>query len=112
MLLNTGIIVGIICWIITSVLLAAMFGAMFSPDKEKITSRIIISSLLLVPSLAIVPLSFAAFIILSIMCFIVLISIFGIRTAVELVRDGVPEMDDDGNIIEKKTPIAPTAPWV
>ncbi len=112
MLLNTGIIVGIICWIITSVLLAAMFGAMFSPDKEKITSRIIISSLLLEPSLAIVPLSFAAFIILSIMCFIVLISIFGIRTAVELVRDGVPEMDDDGNIIEKKTPIAPTAPWV
>tara|TARA_R100001129_G_scaffold15094_1_gene9806 strand:- start:455 stop:793 length:339 start_codon:yes stop_codon:yes gene_type:complete len=112
MLLNTGIIVGIICWAITSVLLAAMFGAMFSPDKEKITSRIIISSLLLVPSLAIVPLSFAAFIILSIMCFIILISIFGIRTAVELVRDGVPEMDDDGNIIEKKAPTAPTAPWV
>jgi hypothetical protein len=110
MLLNTGIIVGIVCWVITSVLLAAMFGAMFSPDKEKITSRIIISSLLLIPSLAIVPLSFAAFILLCIMSFIVLISIFGIRTAVELVRDGVPEMDEDGNIIENSP--KPTAPWV
>ena len=112
MLLNPCIIVGIICWVITSVLMAAMFGAMFSPDKEKFTSRVIISSLLLVPSLAIVPLSFAAFIILCIMSFIILISIFGIRTAIELVRDGVPEMDDDGNIIEKKAPTAPTAPWV
>jgi hypothetical protein len=46
------------------------------------------------------------------MSFIILISIFGIRTAIELVRDGVPEMDDDGNIIEKKAPTAPTAPWV
>jgi len=112
MLLNTCIVVSIVCWAITSLLLATMLGAMFSPDKEKIINRIIISSLLLVPSLAIVPLSFAAFIILCVMSFIVLISIFGIRTAIELVRDGVPEMDEDGNIIESNTKIKPTAPWV
>jgi len=112
MLLSTCIVVSIVCWAITSLLLAAMLGAMFSPDKEKITSRIIISSLLLVPSLVIVPLSFAAFIILCIMSFIILISIFGIRTAIELVRDGVPEMDEDGNIVESNTKIKPTTPWV
>ena len=112
MLLSTCIFVAIVCWIITAILMAAMFGAMFSPDKERLTSRIIISSLLLIPSLAIVPLSFAAFIILCIMSFIILISIFGIRTAIELVRDGVPEMDEDGNIVESNTKIKPTAPWV
>jgi|TARA_R110002020_G_scaffold230032_1_gene440807 hypothetical protein len=111
MLLNTSIIVAIVCWVITAVLMAAAIGAMFSPDKEKLFSRLIISSLLLIPSLAIVPLSFAAFILLCIMSFIILISIFGIRTAIELIRDGVPEMDEDGNIIEDKT-VKPTAPWV
>ena len=30
--------------------------------------------------------------------------------AVELIRDGVPEMDEDGNLIQDK--IKPTAPWV
>ena len=42
----------------------------------------------------------------------ILISIFGIRIAIELIRDGVPEMDDDGNIIEEKPQTNPTAPWV
>jgi hypothetical protein len=111
MLLNTSIVVGVVCWVITSVLLAAMLGAMFAPVKEKFVSRVVISSLFLVPSLAVVPLSFAAFIILSIMLFIILISIFGIRIVIELIRDGVPEMDEDGNIIEN-TQIKPTAPWV
>tara|TARA_R100001082_G_scaffold96868_1_gene64553 strand:- start:44 stop:376 length:333 start_codon:yes stop_codon:yes gene_type:complete len=110
MLLNTCIFISVICWIITSILLAAVLGAMFSPNKEKLISRSIISCLFLVPSLAVVPLSFAAFIILCIISFIVLISIFGIRMAVELIRDGVPEMDEDGNLIQDK--IKPTAPWV
>tara|TARA_R100000008_G_C3516323_1_gene131509 strand:- start:136 stop:471 length:336 start_codon:yes stop_codon:yes gene_type:complete len=110
MLLNTSIVVGAVCWIITAVLLAAMLGAMFAPDKNKMVSRIVISSLFLVPSIAIIPLSFAAFILLSIIFFIILISIFGIRIAIELIRDGVPEMDEDGNLIEN-TVIKPTAPW-
>ena len=112
MLINTCIIVGIICWVITSVLMAATLGAMFAPDKEKLISRIIFSFLFLIPCVAVVPLSFAAFILLSVLLFIILISIFGIRTAIELVRDGVPEMDDDGNIIEEKPQTNPTAPWV
>jgi len=110
MLLNTSIVVGAVCWIITAVLLAAMLGAMFAPDKNKMVSRIVISSLFLIPSIAVIPLSFAAFILLSIMFFIILISIFGIRIAIELIRDGVPEMDEDGNLIEN-TVIKPTAPW-
>jgi len=112
MLLNTCIIVGIICWVITAILMAATLGAMFAPDKEKFISRVVFSFLFLIPCIAVVPLSFAAFILLSIMLFIILISIFGIRTAIELVRDGVPEMDDDGNIIEKPVEVKPTAPWV
>ncbi len=112
MLINTSIIVGIICWVITSVLMAATLGAMFAPDKERLTSRVIFSLLFLVPCVAVVPLSFAAFILLSVLLFIILISIFGIRIAIELVRDGVPEMDDDGNIIEEKPQTNPTAPWV
>jgi len=111
MLLNTCIIVAVVCWGITAVLLAAVLGAMFSPDKEKLVSRLVISSLLLLPSLAIVPLSFAAFIILCVMSFIIGITMFGMRTAIELIKDGVPEMDEDGNIIEDKT-VKPTAPWV
>ena len=110
MLLNTSIVVGAVCWIITAVLLAAMLGAMFAPDKNKMVSRIVISSLFLIPSIAVIPLSFAAFILLSIMFFIILISIFGIRIAIELIRDGVPEMDEDGNLIETPV-IKPTAPW-
>ena len=112
MLLNTCITVGIICWVITAILMAATLGAMFAPDKEKFISRVVFSFLFLIPCIAVVPLSFAAFILLSIMLFIILISIFGIRTAIELVRDGVPEMDDDGNIIEKPVEVKPTAPWV
>ena len=112
MLLNTCITVGIICWFITAILMAATLGAMFAPDKEKFISRVVFSFLFLIPCVAVVPLSFAAFILLSIMLFIILISIFGIRTAIELVRDGVPEMDDDGNIIEKPVEVKPTAPWV
>lgn len=111
MLLNVCIIVGVVCWIITSVLLAAMFGAMFAPDKERLISRVIISFLLLIPSLAVVPLSFVACLILCVISFIVLISIFGIRIVIELIRDGIPEIDEDGNIIENK-PATHTAPWV
>ena len=110
MLVEVSVFVVILCWAISAIMLAAMFGAMFTPDKEKFTTRIIISCLLLVPSIVIVPLSFASFILLSIMCTVLGLTIFGVRIALELLRDGIPEMDEDGNFIEKE--VGPTAPWV
>jgi len=101
--------VGLICWIITSFMLTTMLGAMFSPDKEKLTTRVILSSLFFIPCLLLVPLGFAAFIILTVIAFIIGITIFGVRIALELIVDGIPEMDDKGNIVERPSP---TAPWV
>tara|TARA_R110002033_G_scaffold83118_1_gene134072 strand:- start:714 stop:995 length:282 start_codon:yes stop_codon:yes gene_type:complete len=93
-------------------MLASMVGAMFSPDKEKITGRIIISTLLLVPSLVIVPLSFAVVIIMAVIFFIVGVSVFGIRISLELLVEGIPEIDEQGNIVLKAPEVKPTAPWV
>jgi len=110
MLIEVSVFVGILCWVISSIMIAAMFGAMFSPDKQKLTTRIIVSCLLLIPSIIIIPLSFAAFILLSIICTVLGLTIFGMKIALELLRDGIPEVDDDGNIIEPK--VSSTAPWV
>jgi len=112
MLINISCIIGIIVWAITAVMVAAALGAMFVPDKEKLTGRIIISALLLVPSLAIIPLSFAACLIIIAIFFIVGVSVFGIRIALELVVDGIPEVDEEGNIVERAPSVKPTAPWV
>jgi len=101
--------VGLICWIITSFMFTTMLGAMFSPDKEKLTTRVVLSSLFFIPCLVLVPLGFAAFIILSAIAFIIGITIFGFRIALELIVDGIPEMDDNGKIVERSSP---TAPWV
>jgi len=103
-------IVGAIVWVLTSIMFAAVFGAMFSPEKNKIVSRSIISILLLVPALFVVPLGFIAGVILIIIGFIVCISIFGVRITLELIVDGIPEMDEDGNYVQEK--VKPTAPWV
>jgi hypothetical protein len=111
-MVQVSITVGFVCWVITAFLLATMLGAMFSPDKEKLTTRITLSTLFFIPCLLLVPLSFAAFFLLATMCFIVGITIFGIRTALELIVDGIPEIDDEGNIITKESPVPPTAPWV
>ena len=52
-------------------------------------------------------------IILSIIIFIVGITIFGVRIACELIKDGIPEMDEDGNYIEKETEQTTVSPpWV
>ena len=112
MLINIFGIIGILVWIIFAVMLAAMFGAMFAPDKEKITGRIIISALLLLPSLILVPLSFAACLMLAVIFIIVGVSVFGIRITVELLVQGIPEVDEQGNIIENIPEVKPTAPWV
>jgi|TARA_R100001082_G_C4319330_1_gene140389 hypothetical protein len=112
-MLNFIIIVGVLVWVMTSITFAATMGAAFAPDKPKIISRSIISLLLLIPSLFVVPLGFAAGIILSIIIFIVGITIFGVRIACELIKDGIPEMDEDGNYIEKETEQTTVSPpWV
>jgi len=109
-MVQVSITVGVVCWVITAFMAATMLGAMFSPDKEKLITRVILSALFFIPCLLLVPLSFAAFIILVTIGFIVGITIFGVRTALELVIDGIPEMDEEGNIVERQT--SPTAPWV
>ena len=51
---------------------------------------------------------------ISIILIVLLLTTFGIKITLELLRDGIPEIDDDGNIIEVEEPITtpPTAPWV
>ena len=91
-------------------MLASMMGAMFAPDKSKVTARSILSVLLLAPTMIVVPLGFTAGILLAIIAFIVCVTIYGVRIICELIKDGIPEMDDDGNIIEKETTVSP--PWI
>ena len=111
MLIETLVAVGGLAWIATSITLAAMFGAMFAPDKERLIGRIVVSTILLLPCMVLVPLSFTAFIILATCAFIVGVTIFGVRSALDLIIEGIPEVDDDGNIIERDE-IKPTAPWI
>tara|TARA_R100000742_G_C4244444_1_gene63592 strand:- start:281 stop:562 length:282 start_codon:yes stop_codon:yes gene_type:complete len=93
-------------------MLATTFGAMFAPDKKKVVSRCVLSAILFVPALALIPLSFAACSLLVTIAFILGITIWGIRASIELLIDGIPEMDDEGNIIEPKSTETNTAPWV
>ena len=111
-MLNFVTIVGVLVWVMSSILFAVTFGAMFASDKSKIVARSIISALLLIPCLLIVPLGFIAGIILFIIAFILGVTIFGVRIVIELIVDGIPEMDEDGNYIEEEEVIKPTAPWV
>ena len=110
MLIQVSLCFGALCWLIASVLLAAMFGAMFVPDKENLISRSIISFLILIPTIVLVPLSFVACFLLCVVGIILVLTIYGIRIALELIVDGIPEIDDNGNIVEP--PVESTAPWV
>ena len=109
MLIQVSLCFGVLCWLMASVLLAAMFGAMFVPDKENLISRSIISFLILIPTIVLVPLSFAACLLLCVVGIILVLTIYGIRIALELIVDGIPEVDDDGNIV--KPPVKPSVPW-
>ena len=112
-MVNFIIIICILVWVMSSIMFATALGAMFAPSKSKIISRSIISFLLLIPCLAVVPLGFVAGIIIMIIAFIVCVSIFGVKIACELIKDGIPEIDENGNIVEesvKETTISP--PWV
>ena len=85
-------------------------GAMFAPDKSKVTTRSILSVLLLAPTIIVVPLGFAAGILLAIIVFIVCVTIYGVRIICELIKDGIPEVDENGNVVEKETTLSP--PWI
>ena len=90
--------------------MAAMLGAMFSPVKQKLITRIVIAVLLLIPCLVLIPLSFAVSILFFLFVFILGLTIFGIRISLELLIDGIPEIDKDGNLVEPGP--THTAPWV
>ena len=109
-MLNLLLVVGLFIWLIVAAILATTMGAMFAPDKSKVTARSILSVLLLAPTMIVVPLGFAAGILLAIIVFIVCVTIYGVRIICELIKDGIPEMDDDGNLIEKETTVSP--PWI
>jgi len=109
-MLNLLLVVGLFIWLIVAAILATTMGAMFAPDKSKVTARSILSVLLLAPTMIVVPLGFAAGILLAIIVFIVCVTIYGIRIICDLIKDGIPEMDDDGNLIEKETTVSP--PWI
>jgi hypothetical protein len=109
-MLNLLLVVGLFIWLIVAAILATTMGAMFAPDKSKVTARSILSVLLLAPTMIVVPLGFAAGILLAIIVFIVCVTIYGVRIICDLIKDGIPEMDDDGNVIEKETTVSP--PWI
>jgi len=109
-MLNLLLVVGLFIWLIVAAILATTMGAMFAPDKSKVTARSILSVLLLAPTMIVVPLGFAAGILLAIIVFIVCVTIYGVRIICDLIKDGIPEMDDEGNVIEKETTVSP--PWI
>ena len=96
-LLITKIIIGVV-WGITSILTSSMFAAFFAPEKERIILRCFYTVLLLVPTLIIVPLSFAAFTLIIATGFSVLLTVVGPRGIVELVLYGIPKMEEPDNL--------------
>ena len=111
MLFEISVGVGAICWLSASIMVAAIFGAMFAPDKPKLISRCVISAILFIPALILVPLGFATCILILAIVVILGLTLWGVRMALELLIEGIPEIDDQGNIItlpERSN----TAPWV
>tara|TARA_R100000908_G_C3711749_1_gene118114 strand:- start:548 stop:880 length:333 start_codon:yes stop_codon:yes gene_type:complete len=110
-MLNVLIVISILVWVMASIMSAATFGAMCIPNKINIIKRSIVSSILLIPCLVIVPLGFVAGMLILIIIFIIGISMYGINITRELIIDGIPEMDEDGNLItEDEAPRTP--PWI
>jgi len=109
-MLNFVLVVGVFIWLIMAAMLSTMLGAMFAPDKNRVVVRSILSVLLLAPTMIVVPLGFAAGILLAIIVFIVCITIYGVRIICELIKDGIPEVDENGNVVEKETTLSP--PWI
>ena len=96
-LLISQIIIGTI-WGLTSLLTASMFAAMFAPEKEQILLRSFYVLLLLVPALILVPLSFGAFTLVFATGLILVLTVIGLKGTVELVLNGIPEMDEPDHL--------------
>jgi len=97
LLLITKIIIGAV-WGVSSLLIASMFAAMFAPEKEQILLRSFYITLLLVPALILIPLSFAVFTLVSAMIIILVSTVVGLKATGELVVNGIPEIDENGNL--------------
>jgi len=97
LLLISQIVIGTI-WGLTSLLTASMFAAMFAPEKEQLISRSFYTLLLLVPALILIPLSFAACILVIAAGFCIALTIVGPKGTVELVLNGVPELDEPDHL--------------
>ena len=91
------IIIGAV-WGVSSLLMASMFAAMFAPDKEHVMLRSFYLTLFLVPALILVPLSFAAFTLVVITGLILVLTVVGLKGTAELILNGIPTMDEDGNL--------------
>jgi len=97
LLLIAKIIIGAI-WGVSSLLMASMFAAMFAPVKEQLLQRTLYVLLLLVPALILVPLSFAAFTLVFATGIILVLTVIGLKGTVELVLNGIPEMDEPDHL--------------
>jgi len=109
MLLQILIYIAIVCWGSSSLMIAAMFGAAFAPEQGKITKRIIFTIILLLPSIVLIPISFGACALLMLAGVVLALTVVSIKIAVELVANGIPEIDIDGKIVENNTTVTP--PW-
>ena len=97
LLLISQIIIGTI-WGLTSLLTASMFAAMFAPEKEQVILRCFYGLLLLVPAAILIPLSFAACILVLAAGFCLALTIVGPKGTAELIASGIPEIKDDENL--------------
>jgi|TARA_R110000744_G_scaffold239126_3_gene356551 hypothetical protein len=109
MLLQILIYIAIVCWGSSSLMIAAMFGAAFAPERSKTIKRIIFTIILLPPSIVLIPISFIACWLLVMAGVVLALTVVSIKIAVELIANGIPEIDMDGKIVEERT--ATTPPW-
>ena len=94
LLLISQIIIGTI-WGLSSLLTASMFAAMFAPEKEQLILRCFYMLLLLVPAAILIPLSFAACILVVAAGCCIALTIVGPKGTAELIANGIPEMEED-----------------
>ena len=101
-LLISQIIIGTI-WGLTSLLTASMFAAMFAPEKEQLIRRCFYTLLLLVPTLLLIPLSFAACALVFAAGFCIALTIVGPKGTAELILNGIPDMDESDAYVDPIT---------
>ena len=91
------IIIGAV-WGVSSLLVASMFAALFAPVKEQLIRRCFYTLLLLVPTLLLIPLSFAACALVFAAGFCIALTIVGPKGTAELIINGIPTMEEPDNL--------------